>query len=618
MDNHEPSNTPVPPGPPDAGDPLLGSRVGGFEVESLLGKGGMGSVYRARQVSLDRPVALKLLVPYLALDKDFVARFRREARAAAALNHPNLVQVYDFGEHEGTWFYAMEFVDGLSLGDHLRRGQSFTEAECIQIGLQTAAALEAAHAAGIVHRDLKPDNLILASSGLIKVSDLGLARVRDASADSSLTMSGVSLGTPFYIAPEQVRGARDVDCRADYYSLGATLFHLACGRPPFEGETPAVIMSRHLNDPTPWARDPNPDLSEGFAALLFHLMAKNPDERPPDAAALQAQLESCQTGETQTLGRLVARARRHRHGFRIPLGLATALLLALAAASGWWWTWRQLEDRGHKRAERRAENVAALNTPPPPHEAPPLPPTPQPPPPADRPPPQLPPAIPTPAAPTAAPVPSVPADGPSSVRTRPAPPTQEELARVRAAFAQREEDVRAKGRRLVRRPGFAHNPQWLGRLPDDGPALTRECAVFLPDNPVAEWFGQSGIPRDALRRMRAPQPNNPGVGMFAGVIFTEVTEPGIVSLSRARATGPKPEPIGVPQQRHLAAGRLVDVLWDITGMLKEPAEKSGAATGWLLRYDGPGTAYLPVAGELPLEFVPRLEMILPPPLFRRP
>lgn len=281
---------------PGQEDLLLGSRLGGYEIECLIGRGAMGNVYRARQISLDRAVAIKLLIPYLASQPELLARFFREAKAAASINHPNLVQVYDFGEAEGTYYYVMELIEGLSLGEYVRRGETFGESECVGIARQTTAALQAAHKSGIIHRDVKPDNLMLSKSGQIKLSDLGLARVIDLETDKSLTMTGMSIGTPFYISPEQVRGERDTDHRTDFYGLGATLFHLATGQVPFEGETSAVVMARHLHDPIPWARDINPALSDGFSAFLHRMMAKSASDRPTSHEEVYAELDQCESG----------------------------------------------------------------------------------------------------------------------------------------------------------------------------------------------------------------------------------------------------------------------------------------------------------------------------------
>lgn len=312
---------------PEPEDALLGTRLGGYEIECLIGRGAMGNVYRARQVSLDRPVAIKLLIPYLASQPELLARFFREAKAAASINHPNLVQVYDFGEADGAYFYVMELIEGLSLGEYLRRRETFVESECVGIARQATTALQAAHQLGIVHRDVKPDNLMLSKSGQIKLSDLGLARVVDIETDKSLTMTGMSIGTPFYISPEQVRGERGMDHRTDFYGLGATLFHLGTGRVPFEGETSAVVMARHLHDPIPWARDINPALSDAFSAFLHRMMAKSPDDRPATHEEIQAELDQCESGEGVPMA---------RPGSGIPRKAGEAIRVT-GTGRGWFW-----------------------------------------------------------------------------------------------------------------------------------------------------------------------------------------------------------------------------------------------------------------------------------------
>ena len=337
---------------PEQEDLFVGTKLGGYEIERLLGRGAMGNVYRARQISLDRPVAIKLLIPYLASQPELLARFFREAKAAASINHGNLVQVYDFGEVDGTYFYVMELIEGLSLGEYLRRGESFGESECIGIARQAVAALQAAHKSGIIHRDIKPDNLMLNKNGDIKLSDLGLARLIDIGNDKSLTMTGMSIGTPFYISPEQVRGEREMDHRTDFYGLGATLYHLATGRVPFEGETSAVVMARHLQDPIPWARDVNPGLSDGFSSFLHRMMAKSPPDRPATHDEILTELDHCESGHKAAPARAVSGAPAggsfllsaypQRDGwFRRVLGFGAVAVVVAAMGVGAWFLFEQ-------------------------------------------------------------------------------------------------------------------------------------------------------------------------------------------------------------------------------------------------------------------------------------
>lgn len=276
-----------------ASDPFLGIQVGGYFIEGLLGQGAMSAVYRARQVSLDRPVALKVLASRLATRDDVLTRFLREARAAAAISHPHLIQIYAVGEDGGVYYQAMELVEGRSLGEYLRAGERFSEAECVEIARQTLSALVEAHRAGVVHRDIKPDNLMLDNQRQIKLGDLGLARISEYESSVALTLTGVSVGTPLYMAPEQCKGQRNVDHRADFYGFGATLFHLATGEPPFNGKTPLEVINMHLNAPVPDARFINPALTKTFTGLLRRLLAKKPEQRPKNHAEISRELDRC-------------------------------------------------------------------------------------------------------------------------------------------------------------------------------------------------------------------------------------------------------------------------------------------------------------------------------------
>jgi serine/threonine protein kinase len=275
---------------------LAGRRFGAYEVLDILGSGGMGRVYRARNVTLDRVVALKTLAPQFSADSGFVQRFLKEARAAARLNHPNIVQIYDFGCEEGTYYLAMEYVDGPSLRALLGKAR-LNERDAVLLVRHAVAALAVAHAQGIVHRDIKPDNLMLTSRrDRLKLVDLGIAKRLDE--DQVLTQTGQAVGTPQYISPEQIRGVRDIDARADIYSLGATFFQLVTGHAPYEGTSGAMIMSMHLTHPLPDPRTYVPELSEGVCRVLRKMMAKDRDERYRDVHSLDRDLYKLQIGET--------------------------------------------------------------------------------------------------------------------------------------------------------------------------------------------------------------------------------------------------------------------------------------------------------------------------------
>ena len=261
------------------------SRIEGYEIQSKLGQGAMGSVYRAKQVSLDRIVALKILSPRLAKDKSYVRRFLTEARSVAKLNHANIIQGIDVGESNKHFYFAMEYVDGVTLIEILREEGPFEEKRALEIMESIAEALDHAHRNGLVHRDVKPDNIMVTQAGDAKLCDLGLAK--SATKGASATNVGNVVGTPHYIAPEQARGEHHVDIRVDIYSLGATLFHILTGRTPYSGENPTVVMTKHLTDPVDDVRGIRPELSEGVAFLVYKMMAKSARHGRAQARARQ-------------------------------------------------------------------------------------------------------------------------------------------------------------------------------------------------------------------------------------------------------------------------------------------------------------------------------------------
>ncbi|MBE7464636.1 MAG: protein kinase [Planctomycetes bacterium] len=276
---------------------LQGRRLGDYELLELIGTGAMGAVYRARQTSLDRLVALKLLKPELARDPAFVARFQREARATARLSHPHIVAGIDVGCDEGMHFFAMEFVEGQTLRQLMERFKKLPEKELARIGAAMADALAHAHRYGIVHRDVKPENILLDSAGVPKLLDLGLSRI-ERGEDSDLTQTGTAVGTPHYMAPEQARGAKDLDGRCDAYALGCTLYHAATGRTPFEGPTGAVVMSKRLTETMPHPQTVRAELSDGFCSLLEQLTARERDDRPADLRTIAREFAALAAGQS--------------------------------------------------------------------------------------------------------------------------------------------------------------------------------------------------------------------------------------------------------------------------------------------------------------------------------
>ena len=290
-----------------------------YEILGELGAGGMGQVYHARDRDLDREVALKVLANQYALHSEFVQRFQTEARAAARLNHPNIVQIYDFGETDKSHYLAMELVRGKTLKIELKKVGRFSESQTLDLALVICRTLEVAHRAGIVHRDIKPDNLMFSDQGEFKLVDLGLAKCLHE--DSSNTMTGQSLGTPHFISPEQITGDRPIDPRADIYSLGATLFNLATGKVPFDGTSGAHIMSRHLNDPMPDPRSIEPTLSGGFCQVVGRMMAKDPDHRYSSMAHLEKDLLELKGGGQPSPGALESTASKNTIFTAPPQGL---------------------------------------------------------------------------------------------------------------------------------------------------------------------------------------------------------------------------------------------------------------------------------------------------------
>jgi serine/threonine protein kinase len=268
---------------------LVGHTLGEFEILEALGQGGMGAVYKARQLSLKRLVALKTLQPNVADNADYIARFQQEAIAAASLSHPNLVQVYSAGESEGLHWFSMEYVEGESARARLKRDGRIEPREAITIAICVATALQYGwRKAALIHRDIKPDNIFLARSGEVKLGDLGLAK--SAAENKGLTSTGHSLGTPYYISPEQARDSKTVDFRADIYSLGCTLFDMVAGRPPFDGSSAAAILLKHLTEPVPSLQDAWPQCPPRLSELVGKMMQKDPADRPQDYAALMGEL----------------------------------------------------------------------------------------------------------------------------------------------------------------------------------------------------------------------------------------------------------------------------------------------------------------------------------------
>ena len=271
-------------------------QIPGFQIQSKIGQGAMAVVFKAKQLSLDRIVAIKVLPKRLSENPEFVERFYKEGKAAARLNHPNIVQAYDVGESSGYHYFVMEFIDGDTIYDHVTGGKPIEEHEALRIILQSAKALQHAHAQGLIHRDVKPKNIMLTEGGVVKLADMGLAReVGDYA--TAAAEAGRAYGTPYYISPEQIRGDLQIDCRADIYALGATFYHMVTGRVPFDGSTPSSVMHKHLKEPLVPPDHINSRLSAGVGEIIEVMMAKDPNDRYPSTEELITDLEAVTRGE---------------------------------------------------------------------------------------------------------------------------------------------------------------------------------------------------------------------------------------------------------------------------------------------------------------------------------
>ena len=316
-------------------------QIPGYVLEGELGRGTSGVVYRARQVSVDRVVALKVLHAGRVSGTKNVRRLQREARIAAQLAHPNLVSAFDMGETSGHWWLAMELIEGPSLADRLIKGGRLREPDALHLFEQLCSALQHASEKGIVHRDIKPANILLQRPDYPRLVDLGLARIDD---DPMLTSSGATLGTPHYISPEQARDPGTVDVRSDLWSLGATMYHAVCGQPPFSGTSTAEILSDVLYGPIPDPLELRPDLSKGLSLVLRKCLSRDPDRRYFTPDELRQDLERVRAHKAPHVRRAELEpldpTQAERGLPRLLLVAAGVVLVAVLAA---WQPWRSAE-----------------------------------------------------------------------------------------------------------------------------------------------------------------------------------------------------------------------------------------------------------------------------------
>lgn len=271
-------------------------RIPGYKVLGKLGSGAMAVVYKAKQLSLDRTVAIKVLPHRFSEKPNYITRFYKEGKLAAKLNHNNIVQAIDVGESGGLYYFIMEYVEGKTLYDDLSKGKVFSEDEALGIIIQLANALAHAHAHGLIHRDVKPKNIMINKQGIVKLADMGLAR-ETSDIKAAKSEKGKAFGTPYYIAPEQIRGELNIDGRADIYALGATLFHMVTGRVPFDANSPSEVMRKHLKEVLTPPDHINTTLSAGISEVIEVMMAKKLKDRYNNIEAVLADLKAVQEGQ---------------------------------------------------------------------------------------------------------------------------------------------------------------------------------------------------------------------------------------------------------------------------------------------------------------------------------
>ena len=271
-------------------------QIPGYKIQGKLGAGAMAVVYKAKQLSLNRTVAIKVLPKRFSENPEYVERFYKEGQAAGKFNHNNIVQAFDVGEAGGYHYFVMEYVEGKTIYEDLATGKVFDEDEALDIIIQVAHALNHAHSCGLIHRDVKPKNIMINTDGVAKLADMGLAR-ETTDIETAQTEAGKAYGTPYYIAPEQIRGKIDIDGRADIYGLGATLYHMVTGRVPFMADNPSDVMRKHLREQLIPPDHINTMLSAGISEVIEVMMAKRKGDRYNNVEELLTDLEAVRDGQ---------------------------------------------------------------------------------------------------------------------------------------------------------------------------------------------------------------------------------------------------------------------------------------------------------------------------------
>jgi eukaryotic-like serine/threonine-protein kinase len=298
-----------------------GQKIPGYTILGKLGAGAMATVFKARQISLDRVVAIKVLPRKFTQNPQFIERFYAEGRAAAQLNHPNIVQAYDVGKAGEYHYFVMEYVDGRTVYDDITKHKRFEEREALDIIIQVAEALQHAHSKGLIHRDVKPKNVMINREGVVKLADMGLARAIS-DKEAAEAEAGKAFGTPYYISPEQIRGDIHIGPPADIYSLGATLYHMVTGNVPFDGKNPSAVMHKHLKAELVPPDHVNARLSAGISEVIEMMMAKDARKRHQTAKDLLVDLRAVRKGDAPPIA----------HRDRLPETDLASLAAAEAAA----------------------------------------------------------------------------------------------------------------------------------------------------------------------------------------------------------------------------------------------------------------------------------------------